>query len=59
MSPYINPDDFIEMMVLDQVAVLYIIYGVPENTPFKTNTRKEIGDIKWSVSYPQKLEIQV
>lgn len=47
MSPYINPDCYIENVILEQVVRLYIIFGVPENTRFKTNTRKEIADIQW------------
>uniref|UniRef100_A0A6A7FXD0 mRNA-decapping enzyme 2 n=1 Tax=Hirondellea gigas TaxID=1518452 RepID=A0A6A7FXD0_9CRUS len=47
MTPYINPESVMEQRIWEQMTSLYIIYGVPENTVFKTNTRKEIGVIKW------------
>ncbi|XP_018022971.1 m7GpppN-mRNA hydrolase [Hyalella azteca] len=47
ISPFINPDLYLQMTILEQQTRLYIIYGVPTETKFKTNTRKEIGNIKW------------
>ncbi|KAI9364958.1 Dcp2, box A domain-containing protein [Zopfochytrium polystomum] len=38
---------FIERTIREQRIRLYIVPGVPESTSFLTQTRKEIGDIKW------------
>ena len=47
ITPYLNPSCYLEARIMEQKTLLYIIYGVPEDTPFKTNTRKEIKKIKW------------
>ncbi|KAL1741869.1 Dcp2, box A domain-containing protein [Schizophyllum fasciatum] len=36
-----------EINVRGQQVSLYVVPGVPEDYPFETRTRKEIGDIKW------------
>jgi 8-oxo-dGTP pyrophosphatase MutT (NUDIX family) len=42
-----NHDQHIELLVRQQQMRLYIAPGVPEDVVFKTQTRKEIGDIRW------------
>jgi mRNA-decapping enzyme subunit 2 len=42
-----SPDQHIELLVRQQQMRLYIAPGVPEDFTFKTQTRKEIGDIRW------------
>jgi 8-oxo-dGTP pyrophosphatase MutT (NUDIX family) len=46
-SQHMNPQDYIELSIRQQVIRLYIATGVPEDTHFETQTRKEIGDIQW------------
>jgi len=43
----IDPKEFIQKTIREQYIKLYIIYGVPENTNFQTQTRKEISKIQW------------
>ncbi|KAJ3408901.1 mRNA-decapping enzyme subunit 2, partial [Chytridiales sp. JEL 0842] len=43
----IKENDYVERTMKEQRIRLYIITGVPESTVFTTQTRKEIGDIKW------------
>jgi 8-oxo-dGTP pyrophosphatase MutT (NUDIX family) len=43
----IRPDDFIELTMRQQKIRLYIARDVPEHFKFETQTRKEIGDIRW------------
>ncbi|XP_056089201.1 m7GpppN-mRNA hydrolase-like isoform X2 [Rhinichthys klamathensis goyatoka] len=38
---------YIEQRILDQLARLYIIPGVPKDTKFNPKTRKEIRNIEW------------
>jgi hypothetical protein len=42
-SPYLNPEDFIEVTMQEQRITLYICPGVPSDTVFQTRTRKEIS----------------
>jgi ADP-ribose pyrophosphatase YjhB (NUDIX family) len=46
-SEHVNPQDYLELSVRQQTIRLYIATGVPEDVNFKTQTRKEIGDIQW------------
>ncbi|EOR01480.1 mRNA decapping complex subunit 2 [Wallemia ichthyophaga EXF-994] len=39
--------DYIDVAIKDQKIRLYIIQNVPMDTPFKTQTRKEISKIEW------------
>ncbi|ORY63536.1 uncharacterized protein BCR38DRAFT_437098 [Pseudomassariella vexata] len=39
--------DFVEATMRDQHLRLYIFHGVPDDTHFEPQTRKEIGDIQW------------
>lgn len=47
MTPYIKSNDYLEVTRQGKNIRLYIIRGVPENTQFVTQTRKEISKIKW------------
>ncbi|ORX47706.1 DCP2-domain-containing protein [Hesseltinella vesiculosa] len=47
ITPYLKKDEFSEIQVADQVIRLYFVVGVPEDTVFQTQTRKEISEIKW------------
>ncbi|KAJ3143880.1 mRNA-decapping enzyme subunit 2, partial [Irineochytrium annulatum] len=47
ISAHIRENEYVERTMKDQRIRLYIITGVPETTTFVTQTRKEIGDIKW------------
>jgi mRNA-decapping enzyme subunit 2 len=49
MTPFVVPDDFIEVRVHDSVqeVCLFTVPCVPETTPFLPQTRQEISDIKW------------
>ncbi|KAI8068489.1 Dcp2, box A domain-containing protein [Gongronella butleri] len=47
VSPYLNKDQYSEIQVGEQIIRLYFIVGVPENTFFQTQTRKEISEIRW------------
>lgn len=46
VSMYIKPEDYVERMIKDQRIRLFIL-SIKEQTEFETQTRKEIGDIKW------------
>jgi mRNA-decapping enzyme subunit 2 len=46
-SSHIDPADHIELSIRQQTIRLYLATNVPENVSFKTQTRKEIGDIQW------------
>jgi len=47
ISSYINPTDFVEASVHDQVVRLYIIGGIPKETKFEPKTRNEIKAVEW------------
>ncbi|KAI9206496.1 Dcp2, box A domain-containing protein, partial [Polychytrium aggregatum] len=47
ISAFLKESDYVERTMKEQRIRLYIITGIPENTVFETQTRKEIGDIKW------------
>ncbi|KAJ2994279.1 mRNA-decapping enzyme subunit 2 [Globomyces sp. JEL0801] len=46
-SPYFREYEFVERVINGQKVRLFIISGIDENIQFATQTRKEIGDIKW------------
>ncbi|KAJ3264873.1 mRNA-decapping enzyme subunit 2 [Chytriomyces hyalinus] len=43
----LRTEEFVERTMKEQRIRLYVIRGVPESTAFLTQTRKEIGDIRW------------
>eukprot|EP00923_Selenidium_pygospionis_P034574 GHVN01060223.1.p1 GENE.GHVN01060223.1~~GHVN01060223.1.p1 ORF type:complete len:569 (+),score=90.97 GHVN01060223.1:167-1708(+) len=47
LSDFINEQVFIEKIVDDQPLKLFVIPGIPLETKFQPQKRKEIGDIKW------------
>lgn len=47
VSHLIRADHFIEAVYGEQRTRLYIVPGLPEDTPMLTQTRKEISDIAW------------
>lgn len=47
ISPYLKPNDFIEVTIRQKNFKLYVISGVPGNTQFCPQTRKEISKIEW------------
>ncbi|KAF9426111.1 mRNA-decapping enzyme subunit 2 [Podila epigama] len=47
ISSRIKDEDYVELTKNDQRIRLYIIKGVPEDTIFETQTRKEISKIEW------------
>ena len=47
ISPLLVPEHFIERQLKEATVRLYIIRGVPEETEFVTQTKKEIGGIEW------------
>lgn len=47
ISPYLVPEDFIDITIRQKNFKLYIIRGVPGNTKFCPQTRKEISKIEW------------
>ncbi|KAK9453192.1 Dcp2, box A domain-containing protein [Dipodascopsis uninucleata] len=47
VSPLLVKDQFIEMTMREQQVRLYIIHGVPLDTVFEPQTRKEIRKIEW------------
>lgn len=47
ISPYLNPKDFIEVTIRQKNFKLYVVSGVPGNTQFCPQTRKEISKIEW------------
>ncbi|KAI9321574.1 Dcp2, box A domain-containing protein [Dichotomocladium elegans] len=46
ISPLIS-NIYLEKTIHDQSIRLYVVHGVPENTDFQTQTRKEISQIEW------------
>lgn len=46
-SALIDANEFLEMQWQQQVMRLYVVPGVPEDTVFETQTKKEIGGIEW------------
>lgn len=47
ISPYLNPKNYLKMQFNEQVVTLFIVSGVPENTKFHPETRKEVSAIEW------------
>lgn len=47
ISSVINKDDYIEIVLNEQINRLYIVPGVSMRTKFSPQTRNEIGLIKW------------
>ena len=47
IAPLLVPEHFVERQLKEQTVRLYIIRGVPEDTEFVTQTKKEIGGIEW------------
>ncbi|KAF9297681.1 mRNA-decapping enzyme subunit 2 [Mortierella antarctica] len=47
ISSRITNEDYVELTKNDQRIRLYIVKGVPEDTVFETQTRKEISKIEW------------
>tara|TARA_B110001452_G_C15178807_1_gene409481 strand:- start:105 stop:1133 length:1029 start_codon:yes stop_codon:yes gene_type:complete len=47
ISPYLVAEHYVERQLAQQTVRLYIIRGVPDNTHFVTQTKKEIGAIEW------------
>lgn len=47
VSGYLSYDRVISLKVGEVVMKLFVAPGVPENTYFETQTRKEISEIKW------------
>ncbi len=47
ISSLCRPKEYVERTMRDQKVRLYIIHGVAESTVFQTQTRKEIGEIRW------------
>lgn len=43
----LSKDQFLERQIHDHVMRLYIVTGVPRDTPFSPRTRKEIRGIEW------------
>lgn len=47
ISPYLNPDEYLESVLNDQLVRLYVIKNVPKSTEFKPKTRCEIKACSW------------
>ncbi|KAG0241992.1 mRNA-decapping enzyme subunit 2 [Actinomortierella wolfii] len=47
IMPWINEEHYVEQYMKDQRIRLYVIKGVPEDTVFVPQTRKEISKIEW------------
>ncbi|KAK9462374.1 Dcp2, box A domain-containing protein [Lipomyces oligophaga] len=47
VSPLLKKDQYVEATIREQQARLYIIVGVPMDTVFHPQTRKEIGKVDW------------
>ncbi|KAJ3153665.1 mRNA-decapping enzyme subunit 2 [Geranomyces michiganensis] len=47
IGPYLRVNEYVERTIKGQRIRLYILTGVPEDTVFMPQTRKEIGDIRW------------
>nr|CAG4651895.1 EOG090X07NG [Triops cancriformis] len=47
ISPLMDPSDYLETTVHDQLTRLYVVSGVPHATKFTPRTRNEIRSIQW------------
>ncbi|KIM48212.1 hypothetical protein M413DRAFT_439933 [Hebeloma cylindrosporum] len=48
IASQLEPENFIKFIMKDEQQVtLFVVFGVPEDYPFKTKTRKEISKIEW------------
>ncbi len=47
IAPYLREEEFLQVDTAHQPIRLYIIAGIPEETPFAPLTRREIRDIQW------------
>lgn len=47
ISKLINPDEYVESTIHDQLTRLYFIVGVDRNVTFEPQTRCEIKAMKW------------
>lgn len=47
ISPYLDPQEFIELTHHQKNFKLYLVHGIPGNTKFCPQTRKEISKIEW------------
>lgn len=47
ISPYLVKEDYIEIVIKQKNIRLYIVRGIPGNTQFCPQTRKEISKIEW------------
>lgn len=47
ITPYLNPKDYIDVTIRQKNFKLYVVSGVPGNTMFCPQTRKEISKIEW------------
>ena len=43
VTPYLKPGDYVDVVMKEQSVRLYICHGVPQDTVFETQTRKEIS----------------
>uniref|UniRef100_A0A060SW71 ARAD1A02508p n=1 Tax=Blastobotrys adeninivorans TaxID=409370 RepID=A0A060SW71_BLAAD len=47
ISPFLVPDDYIEVTIKGKNIRLYVVRGIPRSTVFQPQTRKEISKIEW------------
>ncbi|QNP95817.1 mRNA-decapping enzyme subunit 2 [Yarrowia lipolytica] len=47
ISPYLKPDKYVDIRMKGKDFRLYLVRGVPQDTVFETQTRKEISKIEW------------
>lgn len=47
ISPYLKPDKYVDIRMKGKDFRLYLVRGVPPETVFETQTRKEISKIEW------------
>ncbi len=47
ISPYIDPQQYLEAVINDQTVWLFLIPGVPSSTHFQPRTKYEIRDVRW------------
>lgn len=47
ISPYLKPDKYVDIRMKGKDFRLYLVRGVPQETVFETQTRKEISKIEW------------
>ncbi|KAF7722445.1 mRNA-decapping enzyme subunit 2 [Apophysomyces ossiformis] len=47
ITPLLKKNDYVEFTVREQRIRLYLVVGVPEDTEFNPQTRKEISEILW------------